>query len=47
MALVLLIKEILYKKVFLDENPKTRFSDMKKKLQKATKIKKMYSKKMF
>ena len=26
-----------YKKVFLDENPKTRFSDMKK-LQKTTKI---------
>ena len=44
--LVLSIKVILYrkafqylryKKVFLDENPKTRFSDMKK-LQKATKI---------
>ena len=30
-------KYMLYKKVFLDENPKTRFSDMKK-IQKASEI---------
>ena len=30
-----------YKKVFLDEDLKTRFSDIKKKLEKATKIQKL------